>query len=149
VEERLRGRALRPEIDQSRQQDAGVEENAHGQRFRSSSIRASTSITGRLSGGTVGRATRRCPTRTSRGPGAALESNGARVHPPEISSSEAANRPVPGLRPESPPACLVDGSSHAIMNTTLGWGLSPNGGVCCCGTRRRNCGCRDNRRVKP
>jgi WD40 repeat protein len=44
----LRGRALRTEINQPRDEDAGVQKDAYGHRFRSSSTNAATSMLGRL-----------------------------------------------------------------------------------------------------
>ena len=67
VKNGLRRGALWAEINQPGEQHAGIEEDAHGQRFRSSSTSAAISTAGRSSAGTVGRATRRRPTFTSRG----------------------------------------------------------------------------------
>ena len=68
VQHRLRGSALRAEIDNSREEHARVEEDFYGQRLRSSSINAAMSMAGLESEGAVGRATSRRPTLTSLGP---------------------------------------------------------------------------------
>src|SRR2546430_16096926 len=68
MQQQLRGSALRAEVDEAGKEDAGVDKDAHGQRFRSSSTRAAMSMAGRSSRPTVGRATRRRPIFMSLGP---------------------------------------------------------------------------------
>ena len=92
MEQQLSGGALRSEVHEAGEQDTGVEEDAHGQRLRSSSISASISITGRSRGLTLGRATRRRPIFTSVGPGATRRSR-------TPSSSSVISSSEPGVNP--------------------------------------------------
>ena len=59
-----------PKSTQPGEQHAGIEEHAHGQRFRSSSMSAVMSTEGRSAAATVGLAMRRRPIFTRRGPAA-------------------------------------------------------------------------------
>ena len=97
VHQRLRGRTLRSEIDEPREDHARVEEDDHGQRFRSSSINAAMSTEGRSLAATVGLATRRRPTFTSRGP-AAVRVSRMPSSSSVISSSEPGARPARSRR---------------------------------------------------
>ena len=92
MHERLGGGTLRPEVDKSCEEHARIEEDAHGQRLRSSSINAATSTFGRSPAPTVGRATRRRPTFTRRGRAAVR----VRRRP---NSSSVISSSDPGARP--------------------------------------------------
>ncbi len=119
VHDRLRGSALRPEVDEAGEEYARVEEHVlldYGHRFRSSSTSAATSSAGRASAPTVGRATSRRPTFISRGPGGhALEANAEFLdgHLEHRPWREAC--PLTDRRRNYHSACLVNGCSHATI----------------------------------
>ena len=115
VHQRLRRRALRAEVDEPGEDDARVEEDAHGQRLRSSSTSVAMSSADAHHATTVGRATSRRPTFTSFGPAATRSSRTPSV---VLGDLELRTRRQPGPLADAGrndhPACLVNGSPHAI-----------------------------------